>query len=105
MLCSTFFFDKKKQAIEKIPFDFYYDFKCYNNNKCPGHKLKILDWEIGQSYRYWRFRYKSQEVLLQKIEQKWLEIVSDKKDVYFFLGNMHRFQNQFMVLGVYFPPK
>ena len=99
------FFDKKKQVIEKIPFDFYYDFKCSNSEGCPGHKLPILDWEIGQSYRTWGFQYGSEELLLRKIEQKWLEMVSSKKDASFFVGNMHRFQNQFMVLGVFYPPK
>jgi hypothetical protein len=99
------FFDKKKDAIEEIPFDFYYHFKCVNESSCPGHKLPILDWEIGQSYRNWRFRYEVQEILLQKIEQKWLEMTSPQKDVYFFVGNIHRFQNQFMILGVFYPPK
>jgi len=30
---------------------------------------------------------------------------SVKNDVYFFVGNMKRFRQHFMVLGVFYPPK
>jgi len=30
---------------------------------------------------------------------------SDKKDTHFFVGNMQRFRKNFMVLGVFYPPK
>lgn len=33
------FFDKKKNAMEEIPYDFYYLFKCDGISDCPGHKL------------------------------------------------------------------
>ena len=96
------FFDKKKNAIEQIPFDFYYHFKCYQPS-CPGHKLPIVDWEMRESYRKWRHRYKPQEQLLHMIRQKWLDdMCSQKKDVYFYVGNMNRFRDQFMVLGVFY---
>jgi hypothetical protein len=100
------FFDTKKKAIEQIPFDFYYHFKCYGETDCLGHKLPIIDWEIGQAYRNWRYKYKPQEHLLQKIKQRWLKLIcSEKNDVYFYLGNMKRFHDQFMVLGVFYPQK
>jgi len=100
------FFDKRKNAIEQLPFSFYYSFQCENCVDCPGHKLPITDWELGQAYRDWRHRYRGKELLLEKIKEKWLtRICSDKNDVYFFVGNMRRFHNQFMVLGVFYPPK
>jgi hypothetical protein len=100
------FFDAKKKAIEQIPFDFYYDFKCYGRPECPRHQLPIIDWEIGQAYRNWRYKYRSQEQLLEKIRQRWLELMcSEKNDVHFYVGNMKRFRNHFMVLGVFYPRK
>lgn len=100
------FFDTKKKAIEQIPFDFYYHFKCYNTPDCPGHQLPIVDWEIGQAYRNWRYKYKPQSYLLQKIKQRWLGLMcSEKNDVYFYVGNMKRFRDHFMVLGVFYPQK
>ena len=99
-------FNKQKKAIEEIPLDFYYKFKCANVTECPGHKLSIIDWELRQSYRQWRTRYPDEKVLLQKIEQKWIEISNiDKKDVYFYVGNIKRFRATFMVLGVFYPQK
>lgn len=100
------FFDKKKEAIEEIPFNFYYKFKCPTEPDCPGHKLSIIDWEIGQAYRDWRSNYPTVEVLLEKIKQRWLNITETaKKDVYFYVGNLKRFRNTFMVLGVFYPKK
>lgn len=100
------FFDTNKKAIEQIPFDFYYQFKCDGCPDCPGHKLSIIDWEIGQAYRDWRYKYKPQELLLQKIRQRWLDLIcSEKNDVYFYVGNMRRFRDHFMVLGVFYPQK
>jgi hypothetical protein len=100
------FFDKKKDAIEEIPFNFYYTFKCPTEPNCPGHKLSIIDWEIGQAYRDWRSNYPSEAVLLEKIKQRWLEIAdTTKKDVYFYVGNLKRFRNTFMILGVFYPQK
>ncbi len=100
------FFDTKKEAIEQIPFDFYYHFKCFGQSDCPGHKLPIVDWEIGQAYRDWRYKYNPQEQLLQKIKQRWLDLMcSGKNDMYFYVGNMKRFHDNFMVLGVFYPKK
>lgn len=100
------FFDKKKDAIEEIPFNFYYRFKCFGEDSCPGHKLSIIDWEIGQAYRDWRSKYPTETVLLEKIKQRWLDIAdTTKKDVYFYVGNLKRFRTTFMVLGVFYPQK
>jgi hypothetical protein len=100
------FFDKRKDAIERIPFDFYYHFKCAGTTDCPGHKLLIIDWEIGQAFRDWRRTYKAEAVLLEKIEQRWRTLIcADSNDVYFYVGNMQRFRDQFMVLGVFYPKR
>ncbi|UCG47848.1 MAG: hypothetical protein JSU94_20515 [Phycisphaerales bacterium] len=99
-------FDRSKKAIEQIPFDFYYHFKCAGEPSCSGHKLCIVDWEIKQSYRKWRSRYASRAELLYKIREKWLgTICGDDREAYFYVGNMKRFQNHFMVLGVFYPRK
>jgi hypothetical protein len=98
-------FNKQLKPLEQIPFMFYYKFKCFNLPGCPGHTLTIHDREITQSYRAWRYKYSSQDLLLKKIEQKWLEICSDEKDVYFYVGNMWQHPKQFMVLGVFYPKK
>jgi hypothetical protein len=64
------FFNKRKNAIEEIPYNFYYNFKCGLVDNCLGHKLSIIDWEIGQAFRNWRDRYPDEEELLEKIKVK-----------------------------------
>ncbi len=99
------FFDKKKNVVEAIPHNFYYFFKCVGVKECPGHKMSIIDWELGQSYRRWRWIYRNEAILLKKIKETWLgRICSGKNDVYFYVGNMKRFRQTFMVLGVFYPP-
>ncbi len=99
-------FNKQKNAIEEIPYHFYYNFKCAGVPDCPGHKLSIIDWEIGQMYRQFLLSYPTEEIRLQKIQQKWLEISDTaKKEVYFYVGNLKRFRQTFMVLGVFYPSK
>lgn len=98
-------FYSPKKPIEPIPFDFRYSFSCSDKPDCPGHDLRIIDWEIYQSYRSWGWRYRSEKELLEKIEHRWLEsMCNEKKDTYFFVGNTKRFRNTFMVLGVFYPP-
>jgi hypothetical protein len=98
-------FDKQLKPLEQIPFAFYYKFKCFNLPSCPGHTLRIHDWEITEAYRTWRYKYPNETLLLQRIEQRWMDIVGPKKDVYFYVGNMWQRPKQFMVLGVFYPPK
>ncbi|MCX5727111.1 MAG: hypothetical protein NT030_08135 [Candidatus Saganbacteria bacterium] len=100
------FFDKTKNAIEAIPYNFYYSFKCAAIEECPGHKMSIIDWELGQAFRSWRRRYPDDNILLEKIKERWLDrICSVKNDVYFYVGNMKRFRRTFMILGAFYPPK
>lgn len=99
------FLDKQKETIEEIPFRFYYKFKCPGVSDCSEHKLSIIDWEIGQAYRDWRSKYPTEEILLEKIQQRWHDIVNtEKKDVFFYVGNLKRFRQTFMVLGIFYPP-
>lgn len=99
------FFNKQKKEIENLPFCFRYRFKCFNEPHCLGHDFPIIDWEIGQAYRDWRYKYKTQNLLLDKIKERWLTLIcSLKNDVYFFVGNQKRFRKNFMVLGVFYPP-
>jgi hypothetical protein len=99
------FFNKEKDVIEEIPYLFYYEFFCVGETACPGHKLSIMDWEIGQAYRDWRGRYTDESILLEKIRERWLKNADiTRNDVYFYIGNMHRLRSVFLVLGVFYPP-
>ncbi|HUW20503.1 MAG TPA: hypothetical protein VMW16_14495 [Sedimentisphaerales bacterium] len=98
-------FDKGLKPVEQIPLSFCYRFKCHNSPKCPRHKLMIHDWELTETYRRWRHKYTAQ-ALLFKIREKWFDdLCGSTKDAYFYVGNMWQRPKQFMVLGVFYPPK
>jgi hypothetical protein len=99
-------FDQKLKPVEQIPFGFYYRFKCNNSPNCPRHKLMIHDWELMETYRRWRHKYTPQALFFDKIREKWFDdLCGSTRDTYFYVGNMWRHPKQFMVLGVFYPPK
>lgn len=99
-------FDKKKEPIEEIPYQFYYNFKCAGEANCPRHRLAIIDWEINQAFRKWRETFQDDKSILSQIEGKWMSIADTvKRNVLFFVGNLHRFRHIFTVLSVFYPPK
>ena len=46
-----------EEELEKIPYRFRYQFQC-DHDVCEGHTLICTDWELGQSWRNWRTRYR-----------------------------------------------
>lgn len=100
------FLEKKKDPLEEIPYVFRYSFFCASEKSCQGHTYAIIDWEIAQSFRSWRRRYRTTEELLEMIEKKWIAtICAPGRDTYFYVGNQLRFRNSFMILGAFYPPK
>jgi hypothetical protein len=99
-------FDKRLKPVEYIPFSFHYRFKCHNAPSCPNHRLMIHDWELMEAYRRWRHKYTDQSLLMDKIREKWLNtLCAPTRDTYFYVGNIWQRPKQFMVLGVFYPPK
>ncbi len=87
--------------LEPMPVDFYYLVQ-YQDEKEP-RRLKIIDWEINQAWRKWRHEYADPG---EAIRTKWLGEIFDKsREVSFFVGNLRRFPTQFVLLGVFWPPK
>ena len=87
--------------LEKIPFDFRYEFHCHEA-ACTGHSLICTDWEAAQSYRKWSKDYGSgwEAAFREKYERQMVE----QFDTHFFVGNMHQFPQSFIVVGLFYPP-
>lgn len=83
-------------VLKKVPYGFYYHFTCNGASQC----LKITDWEIYALY----FNTNQSANWKEKIKGKYVNEFS-KKDVYLILGNMHRFQNQWLIIGVVAAPR
>lgn len=50
-------FEPSLEALEEIPYRFRYRYTCHDEPGCQGHHQRLLDWELGQSYRSWRDKY------------------------------------------------
>jgi hypothetical protein len=89
------------KQLEKIPFDFKYSFRCEDDG-CKGHRLTCTDWEMGQAYRQWRRRYGGRWE--QKFRQKFESDMQSKYDTRFFVGTLHQHPNNWIIVGLYYPP-
>lgn len=97
-------FDPGRKRLEQVPYRFVYRFRC-DDARCGEHRIGLLDWEAGAAYLRWRELYSPQD-LEQKIRQKWFDqIAGEDRDLHFFVGNMHKRPQQFMLLGAFYPPK
>ena len=90
------------QELEKIPFDFKYQF-CCSASSCSGHTLTCFDWEMGQAYRRWRRQYGDnwERPFRSCFESEMI----NKNDTHLFVGNLHQFPTSWIIVGLFYPPK
>jgi hypothetical protein len=95
---------QNKATLERIPYRFSYRYSCGPNCRVRhGHKQSIIDWEIAQAFREWRY---DEPERLGKIREHWMDkLCGADRDTFFYVGNTHVHQRSFMVLGVFWPPK
>lgn len=90
------------RMLRKLPYSFYYEYECHGISGWKSYRHKIIDWEAGSLYMNcershgpkWEipFRAKLQNDL-------------PTKDLMFLMGNFHRFQNQWAIISLIYPPK
>jgi hypothetical protein len=94
---------KTVPLLEKIPFNFIYEFSC-DDPRCRGHRMKVLDWEVAQAYRSW-----SQGKTLTEWQEKFLKEfdynVRHLYDSLFFLGTLSAHPQNWIIGGIFFAPK
>lgn len=90
------------RELKKIPFDFYYHYICDSSQGEIEEKHKIVDWEVGQLF--WNCR-KSHGDDWEKPFRAKLEEDLLGKDLMFLMGNQHRFQDQWLIVSLIYPPK
>lgn len=100
------FINPTRRALEPVPYNFRYEFRCAGESACPGHDLPIIDWELSAAWFHWHKKDSDTDSLLVKIKHNWLDVIcSPERDTLFFVGNTKRFRDVFMVGGVFYPPK
>lgn len=90
------------RALEKIPFDFRYDFRCADK-ACGGHQMICTDWEMCQSYRRWRREYGDDWE--RAFRQRYEDEMINKKDTHFYVGTLHQYPASWIIVGLFYPPK
>ena len=96
-------FGKKKTLLEKIPYSFHYKFNC-NSVSCKTHDLTIVDWDINQTYRHFKETYKTEELIKEKLKEKWFNYFFNQRESYFVVGTDSKF-GKFMILTVISPKR
>ncbi|MDW9606728.1 hypothetical protein GOA59_17690 [Sinorhizobium meliloti] len=89
------------KTLRKLPFDFYYRYECRDGAAAKVFRHKLVDWEVGALYwnchrsygRVWERHFRGQ--LEQKIPAK---------DLMLLMGNQHRFQDQWLIISLIYPP-
>jgi hypothetical protein len=90
---------KKRAQLRKLPFDFHYHYD--SGNQLVKHKL--VDWEVGALF--WNcFRAYGPNGWESKFRER-LEIGFKKKDLLFLMGTIHRFPDQWLIVGLVYPPR
>jgi hypothetical protein len=89
------------QQLQKIPYDFTYEFLC-SQPGCRGHKMKCTDWEMAEAYRQWSAKYGDQWEA--KFRERFEREMIEKFDTHFFVGTVHQHPKNWMIVGLYYPP-
>lgn len=93
---------KQMATLRKIPFDFYYRYVCDTPEGEREHRHKIVDWEAGALY--WNCHQSHGPNWEAPFRAK-LEAELMGKDLMFLMGNQHRFQDQWLIISLIYPPK
>lgn len=96
------FVEAPKQELEKIPFKFYYEFRC-SEETCTGHMMMCTDWEMGASYRRWRSDY-GEAGWEEKFRQRYETEMIEKLDTHFYVGTVAAHPNRWIIIGLFYPP-
>jgi len=102
LLAQGLLFGPTKASLERIPFRFAYRFRCAGA-ACGEHNMQILDWEVHQAYRSWRYEYGAgwREKFVEKFGPSFFET----HDVLFNLGNIAKYPQSFCITGLFYPLK
>ena len=89
------------KELEKIPFNFRYQFRC-DHNTCKGHKMFCSDWEMGESFRKWTRDYggKWESEFRQKYETEMIQ----RFDTHFYVGTVAKYPGTWIIVGLFYPP-
>ncbi len=94
---------RARPPLEKLAHSFHYRYECQQSDgTVKVYRHKITDWEAGQLYRRCRNDYGDE---WEAAFRKRYEAEFATKDLIFMMGTIHRFPDQWLIIGVIYPPK
>lgn len=93
---------KSRPPLRKLPFDFHYCYECATPTGVETNIHKLVDWEVGALF--WNCTQGYGSRWEEKFRQK-LEADFARKDLFFLMGTIHRFPDQWLIVGIVYPPK
>lgn len=90
------------RELRKIPHDFHYRYACKEPDGEQERRHKIVDWEAGQLF--WNCHRRHGPQWAEPFRSKLLDDLGGK-DLMFLMGNQHRFQDQWLIISLIYPPK
>jgi len=93
---------KDVAELRKLPFKFYYRFVCDTPGGEKEYRHKIVDWEVGALY--WKCQGSHGANWEEPLRAK-LEDDLGNKELMLLMGNQHRFQDQWLIISLIYPPK
>ncbi len=89
-------------TLQKLPWEFRYEFRCDDSRCDSPHRFQVFDWEIGESYRQWSAAYGPR--WQEKMEQKYMDELARRRDLQFFLGTIAKRPKTWTIVGLFYPP-
>lgn len=93
---------KPPTELEKIPFNFRYEFRC-DHDTCTGHKMFCSDWEMGEAFRKWKAKYG--ESWESKFRQRFETEMIQRYDTHFYVGTVAKYPSTWIIVGLFYPPR
>lgn len=94
------------QVVKKLPYKFSYIFTTEDGKQ---RTMMIEDWELGMLYWHCLEASGDEKVACEKVREKYLNIMTQGKDFYFFMGTTKKFHimapNPFIIIGTFYPKK
>jgi hypothetical protein len=89
-----------RKPLEKIPYNFRFNWIDEGDEE---HDSMILSWEMNETWRKYRQKYSDP---IEVMRDKWInDICGPKRKVSFFMGNSREHPQNFMICGIFGPPK
>lgn len=93
---------RNRPLLRKLPFTFHYCYECAAPTGQETLRHMITDWEVGMLFWNCQRRYGAawEDFFRAKLEREFAE-----RDLHFLMGTVHRFPDQWLIVGLFYPPR